>query len=515
MNKATMEIINTKDVNPAYIVSENEVSLIVYPRLHMFTFDLSLISGILKHGSMGRSLENMPITITAKPNQTGEDKIDVSGSVNIKQLDFKIDFDKLRRYAKLIDHYDVTVHIDPSIREHTGLGLSTQILGGVYLCAAKASGYELKINDLFKMGIGHYSALGLNLLFTPGMIFEMGCRITDERKGVKVNPRLSQEYETASNTVIKIKNFPFYTTVVIPKTSVSISGEYEMDFWDASLPDKDSDSYRIVYNVFENIIPSIIENDFASFTKYLNEIINLGSKPLEENVQSLRTKEVLNLLRGTFKFAAVSSLGPSLFAFSETDPVEAVRTISENDHAIYVYSPDGSVRQKVNDNDSLLIASFACLGKTTFTKNYPTVALDVESIHYARTYNEKNINDEIAKGNNNWLPNPEYPNNYVSDVVDNIGKYKVIFLTTAADALEELDRRGVKYDILYPGEARREQILTDARNRGNDDGFVSFLASLLATDAHRKSFEVLQSNKFVIVNDESYIEHYIAQNYIV
>lgn len=481
----------------------------------MFTFDLSLISGILKHGSLGYSLLNMPIRVQVKKSETRQDSVKLIGNVNLKELDFKIDFDALREYAGVKDHYDVVVNIDRSIREHTGLGLSTQILGGVYLCSAKASGVELKINDLFKMGIGHFSALGLNLIFNPGMILEMGCRVTDEAEGVLVNPTLSQEYETVSNTVIRIKDFPFYTVVAIPKTSTSISGTYEVDFWTASLPDKNEDSYRIVYNVLESIIPGIVERDFESFTKALNENITLGSKPLEEKVQSERTKEVLENLRGAFEFAAVSSLGPTLYAFSETDPEDTLSELDIQDYTVLVYDQAGNVKKKINDGESLLIASFACIGKTTFAKRNPKLAIDIESIHYARTYEDQHPNDEIAKGQQNWTNNPLYPMNYVQDVVDSMGKYKVIFLTGGRDILSELDKKGISYSILYPGPNRKEKVLADARTRGNDDGFVQLLDDLLSTDTHRQSFEPLNYERFEIIDDDRYMDDYLRENYYV
>jgi beta-ribofuranosylaminobenzene 5'-phosphate synthase len=510
-----MEIINTREVNPDYILVDDSVSLKVYPRIHMFTFDLSLISGILKHGSLGYSLKNMPIEISVRKSTTNSDVINTVGNVNIKQLDFKIDFDMLRAYTKSTDHYDVTVSIDSSIREHTGLGLSTQILGGIYLCSAKLSQFELKINDLFKMGIGHFSALGLNLLFNPGLIFEMGCKISNENEGVIVNPSLSQEYETVANTVIKIHTFSFYTTVAIPKNESSISGTYEIDFWTASLPDKQEDSYRIVYNVLESIIPGIVENDFNSFIDAINENITLGSKPLEEDVQTMRTKEVLIQLRKNFKFAAVSSLGPALYAFSEHDPKDEVSKLDMTDYTIYVYGPDGQVKKKVNHDETLLIASFACMGKTTFAKQNPDIAIDIESIHYARIYKDKHANDEAAKGNNDWVENKLYPMNYVQDVIDNIGKYKVIFLTAGSDILKELDKKNVKYSILYPGEKRKVQVLEDAKKRGNDADFIQLLDDLLSSDTHRLGFSDLQYEKFEVINDDRYMEQYIADNYYV
>ncbi len=512
---AAMEIINTTHMNPNYVISDDQVSLAVYPRLHMFTFDLSLISGILKHGSLGYSLLNMPINIRVRKSHKSTDSVKVIGNVKLKDLDFKIDFEKLRNYIQSKDTYEVTIHINRSIREHTGLGVSTQVLGGVYLCSAKASGVELKINDLFKMGIGHFSALGLNLIFNPGMILEMGCRITDEKEGVIVNPTLSQEYETVANTVIKIKSFPFYTTVAIPKKSTSISGEYEIDFWTASLPDKNEDSYHIVYNVLESIIPGIVEEDFAAFTTALNENIKLGSKPLEEDVQSSRTKEVLGELRSKFAFAAVSSLGPALYAFSENDPAEALSTLDIQDYTFFVYDQNGDVKKKINNDESLVIASFACMGKTTFARQNPQLALDIESIHYSRIYKDQHPNDEVAKGQTEWSDNPAYPANYVQDVVDNLGKYKVIFLTTAKEILVELDKKNVSYSILYPGANRKERVLSDARARGNDSEFVALLDKLLSTDEHRLQYAPLNYEKLEIIDDEKYIDEYIKENYYV
>jgi beta-RFAP synthase len=511
----SMEIIYTRNMNPDYTVADDNVRLKVYPRVHMFTFDLSLISGILKHGSLGYSLKDMPIEVTVRKSLTGNDTIKAVGNVNITELDFKIDFDLLRAYIKSDDHYEVTVFIDQSIREHTGLGLSTQILGGVYLCSAKISGVELKINDLFRMGIGHYSALGLNLLFNPGMIFEMGCKISDETEGSIVNQSLSKEYETVANTVIKINDFPFYTTIAIPNTSSSISGTYEIDFWTASLPDKNEDSYRIVYNVLETIIPGIVENNFASFIDAIKENITLGSKPLEEKVQTARTKDVLESLRQTFAFAAVSSLGPALYVFTQHDPIHEMKNLDIQDYTFYVYGPDGSVKKKINDDETLLIASFACMGKTTFANKHPALALDIESIHYARSYRNKHPDDEVAKGDKDWVENPSYPMNYVQDVIDNIGKYKIIFLTGGKDILEELDKLKLKYSILYPGHERKNQVLLDAKKRGNDDEFITLLDDLLSTDAHRLGFSELNYEKFEIIDDQRYMDEYLKDNYYV
>jgi predicted sugar kinase len=240
--KAVIEIMNTRDQTASYVNSGDNVKLVVYPRIHMFPVDVSLISGIVKNGSLGYSLMNMPIEISVKINHTSKDSIHVEGDVDIKKLDFKIDFDKLRLYIRSSDHYNVIISVSASVREHTGLGMSTQILGGVYLCCARISNRDLKINDLYNIGLGHHSALGLNLLFNPGMIFEMGTTISKKGEGFIVNPKLSQEYESIANTVYKVNQFPFYSIIAIPKQASSVSDKYGDSFFNDTLPNKKVDS---------------------------------------------------------------------------------------------------------------------------------------------------------------------------------------------------------------------------------------------------------------------------------
>jgi hypothetical protein len=218
-------------------------------------------------------------------------------------------------------------------------------------------------------------------------------------------------------------------------------------------------------------------------------------------------------MRNMFDFAAVSSLGPSLYAFFDKDPAESLSRLDIHDYDFLVYDPSGKVKRKVGNSDTLLIASFAAMGKTTFAKQHPDIALDIESIHYARNYIKQHPNDEIAKGDKIWTDNPHYPDNYINEVLDNIGKYKVIFLTLGQSILSELDKRDLKYTILYPGPNRKQQILVDSRKRGNNEEFVDFLDALLSTPEHRLEFERFQHEHFEIIDDDTYMKDYLIENY--
>ena len=75
MKTAPIEIITPQHQHAAYVMKDGAVSLTVYPRVDMFTFDLSLIAGILRHGSMGYSLKNMPIEIVVRKSESSEDSV--------------------------------------------------------------------------------------------------------------------------------------------------------------------------------------------------------------------------------------------------------------------------------------------------------------------------------------------------------------------------------------------------------------------------------------------------------
>lgn len=85
----------------------------------------------------------------------------------------------------------------------------------------------------------------------------------------------------------------------------------------------------------------------------------------------------------------------------------------------------------MNNKGTVIISAWDCLGKTTFAKAHPDICQDIESIHYSRIYPNKIINDEISKGDENFVPNPDYPQNYINDIVSNLGKYKFILITLA------------------------------------------------------------------------------------
>lgn len=174
------------------------------------------------------------------------------------------------------------------------------------------------------------------------------------------------------------------------------------------------------------------------------------------------------------------------------------------------------MKQVIGKDETILIATFACLGKTTFAKTYPDVAIDIESIFYVYNHEVTPEDEETAKSSDLSTTNANFPANYVSDVVKNMKKYKFVFLTLSQEILAELDKLDIKYTILYPTEERRAQIVEDSIKRGNRGDFVEMIGKMLDDDTHHDKFKFksdLNYDAFEYLEAGDYIEDYIQENY--
>ena len=317
---ATIRSVKLDDVNVHIERDGNDVVLNVYPRLHMFNLDLSLLAGVMKHGSMGFSLKELPIEIRVSIAKGTRDII--KSDIDLGSLDYPVYLDDLRKYLKIDSYFEVTVKNPHNLREHTGIGLSSQVIGGILIASAAVVDRNITANDLFLMGLGHMSTLGINSSVYPSNMIEYGVRTVDEKNGLVINPEHSMQYEAPVRSLFEIIDFPFAVIVGFPRTLVSVSGKEESEFWEteeakSTIPYSNDTTYAVVYEVFEQLMPSIIEENFKDFIESMKRISALGAKPLEEKLQPEYTKELLAKLRNQFGFAVASSLGPTIVIFSE------------------------------------------------------------------------------------------------------------------------------------------------------------------------------------------------------
>lgn len=312
-------------------ISGDTVGMTTYPRVHMFSLDLSDTSGSLKSGSMGVSLTNFPVEVSVRVVNTYEDIVPKDFAKELLPL-----LENVRKRLSRSDVYwEVSVDMPTLVGRHTGLGTTTQITGAVSLCAAKTAGVDFSYIDLFNLGIGYASALGLCLLFKPGFIIENGYKVSDlESGGCKMYKDKYDIFQVPVGSVLSLSSVEWHLLLAIPKNAQSLSGKIEDDFWDKILPDSLASTHKITYSMLENVIPSLVTDDYDEFIAGMETATANGTKPMEESIQNQKTKEVLNAIREEYGFAAISSLGPTVYGFSETTPkkrsLEAFTTKYDN-----------------------------------------------------------------------------------------------------------------------------------------------------------------------------------------
>jgi len=117
---------------------------------------------------------------------------------------------------------------------------------------------------------------------------------------------------------------------------------------------------------------------------------------------------------------------------------------------------------------TIVISAFPACGKTCYYKKHDNV-LDSDSSNFSWI---KDIN-----GNNTNVRNPNFPNNYIQHIKQNIGKVELIFVSSHQVVRDALRDNDIKYVLIYPDISMKDEWIDRFKNRGNDDKFIKFIAS--------------------------------------
>lgn len=84
------------------------------------------------------------------------------------------------------------------------------------------------------------------------------------------------------------------------------------------------------------------------------------------------------------------------------------------------------------------------------------------------------IKDE--NGNNTKERNPDFPNNYINHIKENMGKVGVIFVSSHDVVRKALEENNIQYAIIFPDKQLKDMWMERFRQRGNDDKFIKFIS---------------------------------------
>lgn len=117
--------------------------------------------------------------------------------------------------------------------------------------------------------------------------------------------------------------------------------------------------------------------------------------------------------------------------------------------------------------NTIVISAFPACGKSNKVKNYngkPYNMIDSDSSNFSWVKDKD--------GNNTKTRNPEFPNNYIKHIKENIGKIDVIFVSSHKEVRKALRDNGIKYFMVYPVKDMKEEFLKRMKDRGDTEQFI-------------------------------------------
>ena len=151
-----------------------------------------------------------------------------------------------------------------------------------------------------------------------------------------------------------------------------------------------------------------------------------------------------------------------------------------------------------------IISAFPGTGKTTYFNAHPKTTLDSDSSEFSWVKDEN--------GNNTKKRNPNFPQNYIEHIKENIGKYEFIFVSSHKEVREALKENCLHFYLIYPTENRKEEFIKRYKDRNNPNGFIKLLESKWEEWLKECSFERYGCTniRMVLPNLEDEIRHIIA-----
>jgi hypothetical protein len=80
------------------------------------------------------------------------------------------------------------------------------------------------------------------------------------------------------------------------------------------------------------------------------------------------------------------------------------------------------------------------------------------------------------EGNNTKERNPNFPNNYIKHIKENIGKVDIIFVSSHEVVRNALLGNNIRTILIYPYKHCKDEWIERFRNRGNNEGFIKFIS---------------------------------------
>lgn len=122
---------------------------------------------------------------------------------------------------------------------------------------------------------------------------------------------------------------------------------------------------------------------------------------------------------------------------------------------------------------AIIISAYPACGKSTYFKKHSKYAeggkgnrkiLDSDSSEFTWIYDED--------GNKTDQRNPDFPNNYLEHIKENMDKQEIIFISTHDSIIEALEKEGIPFVLIYPNQDMKSIFIDRMKERGNTEAFI-------------------------------------------
>jgi hypothetical protein len=151
-----------------------------------------------------------------------------------------------------------------------------------------------------------------------------------------------------------------------------------------------------------------------------------------------------------------------------------------------------------------IISAFPGTGKSYFYNENKETTIDSDSSEFSWVKDEQ--------GNNTKERNPNFPQNYIDHIKENIGKYEFIFVSSHKEVRDALKYNCIFFYLVYPADRRKEEFIKRYIDRGSPSGFVKLIENKWEEWLKECEFETYGCSNVIMIlpNLSDELSHIIA-----
>jgi beta-ribofuranosylaminobenzene 5'-phosphate synthase len=219
----------------------------------------------------------------------------------------------------------VAITIRSSYAAHTGLGSGSQLSLATARAICELYGRQMTVRELAQLtGRGGTSGIGTAAFESGGFIIDGGHRFGSGAEKTGFAPSSASKGIRPAPVTVR-HDFPsdWKILLAIPEIPKGASGRRELDIFRQHCPVPLEEVRALCHEVLVRMLPGIADHDLDLFGSSVNAIQDLGFKRVEHSLQPKEVAGLLDAMRQAGAAGAgMSSFGPALFAFCDTDVSE-------------------------------------------------------------------------------------------------------------------------------------------------------------------------------------------------